>query len=118
MEKEYLSQGTQTDLNLSQLNHLQQESNKTKELAEFVQKTREIIWDTPFLPLDQICRQLPTAVNIQEDLQGDEDVCDYHRERIEKFKQKAEKKKKVYFQDNNATLDQMSNWSKAIKQQY
>lgn len=109
MEKEYLNQGVQTELRLQDLKQKEKESLKVQGLQDFTEKTRQIIWDTPFIPIHSICRQLPTTV--EED---DEDICSYHRERIEKYKLKLEKERNSYFYDNNATLNRLS---MAIKQQ-
>lgn len=99
MEKEYLTQGVQTDMH-------HQDVVNGKELEDFVNQTKKIIWDTPFIPIESICRQLPTK--------QDENICEYHRNRIEKLEFIAAKEKKLLSNDNNATLNRISNWSKTI----
>ncbi|KAI8091887.1 hypothetical protein BDF21DRAFT_410446 [Thamnidium elegans] len=99
MEKEYFTQGVQTELT-------NQDVVNGKELQDFVNQTKKVIWDTPFIPIESICRQLPTK---QED-----DVCEYHRKRIEKLELIAAKEKKLHSNDNDATLNMISKWSKTI----
>lgn len=74
---------------------------------EFATQTKKIVWDTPFIPLTSICRQLPTAVHL-DDIEDDKDVCDYHRQRYEKAKLKSEQEKKMYQSDHHATLNRLS----------
>lgn len=143
MEKEYINQGIQTDLRCEDIEKIQvkikafikvqiftffslfaQEvaetmnstsPNEIKEwkenygnMEQFTNQAKRLIWDTPFIPVHSICRQLPTHVN-------EEDVCDYHRQRIEVLKLKSEKEKSLYQKDNQATLDKISHWAGAIK---
>lgn len=126
MEKHYLNQGIQTELNIHDMDKVEKDLIETKEqaaewkykaegLQEFVNQTKTIIWDTPFIPVNAICRQLPTTT--EDDDEEDDDICDYHRERIEKYKLKVHKERELYRDDNNATLNKMSNWSQSIKYQ-
>lgn len=125
MEKEYLNQGIQTEMNIHDMDKVEKDLVDTKEQAEewkykaeglqdFVNQTKRIIWDTPFIPVNAICRQLPTTTE-DADEEDDDDICDYHRERIEKYKLKLERDRELYRNDNNATLNRMSNWSQSIK---
>ncbi|KAI9275090.1 hypothetical protein EDC94DRAFT_579538 [Helicostylum pulchrum] len=100
MEKEYLAQGVQTELS-------NQDILNGKELQDFANETKKIIWDTHFIPIESICRQLPTK-------QDNDDVCEYHRKRIEKLELAAAKEKKLHSNDNDATLNMISKWSKTI----
>lgn len=74
---------------------------------EFATQAKKIVWDAPFLPLNSICRQLPTAVHL-DDIENDEDICDYHRHRFEKIKLKTEQEKQLYQNDHHATLNRLS----------
>lgn len=127
MEKEYITQGVQTELHVHDIDKVEKDLIQSKEqteewkykaegLQEFVNQTKRIIWDTPFIPVNAICRQLPTTADYIED-DDDLDICDYHRERIEKYKIKQDKERELYRDDNNATLNRMSNWSHSIKHQ-
>jgi hypothetical protein len=114
MEKEYLNQGIQTELCAKDINHMESElsewKSKAEGLKEFVDQSKKIIWDTSFIPINSICRQLPT-----QESDDDEDICDYHRDKIEKYKLKSDKERNLYLNDNNATLNRISNWSNTIK---
>lgn len=95
MEKEYINQGIQTEL-------------KSRDI-DFMDKAKKIIWDTPFIPMNAICRQLPTLDHEEEE------TCDYHLDKIEKYKLTLEKEKKLYRNDTEATLERISHWSNTIK---
>jgi hypothetical protein len=76
-------------------------------IDDFATQAKKIVWDTPFIPLDSICRQLPTAVHL-DDIEDDEDICDYHRQRYEKIKLKSEQEKQRYQNDHHATLNRLA----------
>lgn len=111
MEKEYMNQGIQTELGSKDIQNGEKWKQKAEELQDFVNHTRNIVWDTSFIPLDGLCRQLPTKV----DHEDDKDICDYHREKIEALGKKSEKERQVYFNDDRATLQRISNWSKSLQ---
>ncbi|KAF1807684.1 hypothetical protein V8B55DRAFT_1467871 [Mucor lusitanicus] len=128
MEKEYMDQGIQTDLQNKDVDQLQQVEGTLKGLslspkafkaqvhqwkadAEQYTHTRKIIWDAPFVPVDSICRQLPTAVHLQ-DIENDDDICEYHRDRYYKVKDRANREKEANQQDYHATLMRLSNMIK------
>lgn len=81
-------------------------SKKLKDAEHFVEATKKIVWDKPFVPLDQICRQLPTAVNL-DDIEEDQDICEFHREKYEKAMNKSRQEKELC-QDSQATLTRLS----------
>lgn len=111
MEKEYLNQGIQTELVAKDVQDGQVWKQKAEELEDFVNQTRKIIWDTSFVPLNAVCRQLPTKHNDDDD----EDICDYHRKKIEKLGLKSERERQLFFNDDKATLQRISNWSKTLQ---
>ena len=122
MEKEYINQGIQTEIQYRHISTMEQEvmqsrqemdtwKNKAHELESFVNKAKEIIWDTPFIPAHAICRQLPT-IDSDDD---DEDICEYHKQRIEKYRLKSDHEKQLYANDRNATLKRISTWTETIK---
>ncbi|KAL7320950.1 hypothetical protein PS15m_000780 [Mucor circinelloides] len=128
MEKEYLDQGIQTDIQNKDVEQLQQVESALQDLtlnpkkfkdqvqqwkadAEQYTYTRNIIWDAPFVPVDSICRQLPTAVHL-EDIENDEDICEYHRDRYYKVKNRLHREKEANRHDYHATLTRLSNMIK------
>ncbi|GAN06603.1 hypothetical protein MAM1_0129c06090 [Mucor ambiguus] len=125
MEKEYMDQGIQTDIQNKDVEQLQQVESTLQDLslnpeefkaqvhqwksdAEQYTHTRKIIWDAPFVPVDSICRQLPTAVHLQ-DIENDDDICEYHRDRYYKVKKRLHCEKEAKQQDYHATLKRLSN---------
>ncbi|KAL9538997.1 hypothetical protein MBANPS3_010532 [Mucor bainieri] len=129
MEKEYMDQGIQTDIQHKDVEQLKQVESTLQDLslnpkefkaqvhqwkadAEQYTHTRKIIWDTPFVPVEAICRQLPTAVHLQ-DIENDDDICEYHRDRYYKVKNRMHREKKEgNQQDYHATLTRLSNMIK------
>lgn len=128
MEKEYMDQGIQTDIQKKDVEQLQQVESTLQDLslnpkafrdqvhqwktdAEQYTHTRKIIWDAPFVPVDYICRQLPTAVHLQ-DIENDDDVCEYHRDRYYTVKNRLHREKEANQQDYHATLSRLSNMIK------
>jgi len=128
MEKEYLDQGIQTDIQNKDVEQLQQVESTLQDLslnpkefkdqvqqwkadAEQYTHTRNIIWDAPFVPVDSICRQLPTAVHL-EDIENDENICEYHRDRYYKVKNRLHREKEANRHDYHATLTRLSNMIK------
>ncbi|RCH89928.1 hypothetical protein CU098_000426, partial [Rhizopus stolonifer] len=69
-------------------------------LDHIMDQTRQLVWDTPHIPYNQICRQLPTPPD-------DNDICDYHRKRYETATRVFEKEKALYQHDHQATLNRL-----------
>ncbi|KAK4517636.1 Transcription factor [Mucor velutinosus] len=128
MEKEYMDEGIQTDIQNKDVEQLQQLESALQDLslnpkefkdqvqqwkadAEQYVHTRKIIWDAPFVPVDSICRQLPTAVHLQ-DIEDDDDICEYHRDRYYKVKNRLHREKDAHQQNYHATLTRLSNMIK------
>lgn len=91
------------------VNEVKEWKGNYEEMQQFMNQTKKIIWDTPFIPIQSICRQLPTSLD-------EEKICDYHCQRIEALKLRSEKDKALYKRDNQATLNRMSYWANTIKQ--
>lgn len=111
MEKEYMDHGIQTELDSNDIDNGEEWKRKAEGLQDFVNQTRKIIWDTSFIPLNAVCRQLPT----KQDDDNDDDICDYHRKKIEKLGIKSEKERQLYSSDDKVTLNRISNWSKVLQ---
>ncbi|CEP13457.1 hypothetical protein [Parasitella parasitica] len=128
MEKQYIDQGIQTDILNRDVEQLQQmentlhdlslnpkefrdQVNQWKQDAEQYTQARKIIWDSPFVPVDSICRQLPTAVHL-EDIENDQDICELHLDRYYKVKNRLAREKESNQQDYHATLARLSNMVK------
>ena len=128
MEKEYIDQGIQTDISKKDVEQLQQMENTLQNLSlnpkefkdqvnqwksdsEQYTQTRKIIWDAPFVPVGSICRQLPTAVHLQ-DIEGDTDICEYHLDRYYKVKNRFSHEKGTNQNDYRATLTRLSDMVK------
>lgn len=71
----------------------------------------EKLFGTRLLSLNAVCRQLLT----KQDDDNDDDICDYHRKKIEKLGIKSEKERQLYSSDDKVTLNRISNWSKALQ---
>ncbi|KAI9272029.1 hypothetical protein BY458DRAFT_489724 [Sporodiniella umbellata] len=124
LEKEYINQGIQTDIRYEDMEKIQKVAdvvdsaslsdikewkNNYGHLQNFVEQTKKLIWETPFIPIQSICRQIPTPF-------VEEDVCEYHRQRINAIQLRSEKTKTLYRSDNQSTLDKINHWANAIKQ--
>ncbi|CAO3691686.1 unnamed protein product [Rhizopus microsporus] len=116
LEREYVNQGIQTDLKCDDVQKLEEAVDRTKELEsehetmqQFVDQTKKIVWDTPYIPISSICRQIPTSIN-------EDDICDYHRQRIEALKLKSEKEKALHKKDNQSTLNKLMTLTNSVKQ--
>lgn len=83
------------------------DSEKLKDAEQLIESTRKIVWDQPFVPLDRICRQLPTAVNL-DGIEEDEDICDFHREKYLKAVKKSMQDKELYQHHPSATINRLS----------
>lgn len=123
-----MDQGIQTDILNKDVEQLQQmestlhnlslnpkefkdQVNQWKLDAEQYTQTRKIIWDAPFVPVESICRQLPTAVHLQ-DIENDADICEYHLDRYYKVKNRSNHEKDTNQNDYHATLTRLSNMVK------
>ncbi|KAI8642842.1 hypothetical protein BD408DRAFT_416022 [Parasitella parasitica] len=125
MEKQYIDQGMQTDILNRDVEQLQRmetmlhdlslnpkefkdQVNRWKEDAKQYTEARKIIWDTSFVPVESVCRQLPTAVHLQ-DIENDQDICELHLDRYYKVKNRLSREKESSQQDYHATLARLSN---------
>ncbi|KAI8996755.1 hypothetical protein BDB01DRAFT_788 [Pilobolus umbonatus] len=132
IEKEYINNGVQTDLLSSDIQKMtcveevmedlnipdpstfkdtiiqwKKKAEKYSKMEEYVNNTKNIIWNTPMISIQSMCRQLPTDYAVETDK-----LCEYHLNRYQKLRFESVDME----HDNKATLERLSTWSNTLKQ--